>query len=40
VVIEVAGDSIVLQAVLERSTILRIAWRALRDRDDWHPGWM
>ncbi len=39
VVIEVTGDEVVLQSVLERSTTVRMKWRFLRARDRWSPGW-
>jgi tryptophan-rich hypothetical protein len=39
VVIEVSGDQVVLQSVLERTATMRIAWRGLRVRERWIPGW-
>lgn len=39
VVVEVTGDDVVLQSVLEKTTKLRVPWRSLRDRARWAPGW-
>lgn len=39
VVIEIRGDEVVLQSVLAPATTIRMAWRALRDRAAWQPGW-
>lgn len=40
IVIEVSGDQVVLQAILDPATTRRLAWRALRDRASWQPGWV
>ena len=40
IVIEVSGDEVVLQSVLERATTLRLPWRSLRERPRWQPGWL
>lgn len=40
IVIEVSGDTVVLQSVLAAATTVRLAWRALRDRALWQPGWL
>jgi len=39
VAIEVSRDEVVLQAVLDPRIVLRLPWRALRDRARWRPGW-
>lgn len=39
IVIEVSGDSVVLQSVLAADVTLRRPWRSLRDRTRWSPGW-
>jgi tryptophan-rich hypothetical protein len=39
IAIERSGAEVVLQAVLEPAATQRLAWRALRDRARWQPGW-
>ncbi len=38
-IIELSGNTAVLAAVLEAAATHRIAWRDLRDRERWLPGW-
>ena len=33
------GDDVILRATLDRASERRLAWRALRDRTIWMPGW-
>lgn len=39
IVIERSRDEVVLQSVLSPATTRRVAWRSLRERARWEPGW-
>jgi tryptophan-rich hypothetical protein len=40
IVIELSGDEVLLQSVLAPATTHRLAWRELRERARWQPGWL